>query len=312
MKRKLLAALLALLPGVAAAQTPPPARPATRQPSPAQTGEEPRPAIWLLSDADTRIYVFGSLHALSPGLRWRSPAIDRIIREADELVIEVSDRELIERGPNPFDVMLMGKSVPILQRISPERREALARLLRDLKVPEGGFDSLETWAIATLLGLAYMGRHLVGGGGQLPDVEAASGVEAVLITEFRARGRPISGAETGAAVFGAFRRLPLNEQQAMLDEVVDVYRTPVPAGGTYETGWVRGNLDSFAVAVDALPPRLLEMIMTRRNRNFADYLANRLARPGTVLFAVGAGHLTGRVSVQSMLESRGLRVQRIY
>ena len=64
--------------------------------------------------------------------------------------------------------------------------------------------------------------------------------------------------------------------------------------------------------VDVIPPRLLEMMITRRNRNFANVLADRLDRPGTVLFVVGAGHLTGRVSIQTMLESRGLHVQRIH
>jgi uncharacterized protein YbaP (TraB family) len=64
--------------------------------------------------------------------------------------------------------------------------------------------------------------------------------------------------------------------------------------------------------METLPPPLYEALITRRNRNFAAWLAQRLDRPGTVLFAIGAGHLAGRVSVQSMLESRGLHVQRIY
>ena len=44
-----------------------------RTPAPvARPQSEPRPAIWLLSDADTRIYLFGTVHVLHPGLRWRS------------------------------------------------------------------------------------------------------------------------------------------------------------------------------------------------------------------------------------------------
>jgi len=54
------------------------------------------------------------------------------------------------------------------------------------------------------------------------------------------------------------------------------------------------------------------LLITRRNRGFAEWLVRRMDRPGTVLFAIGAGHLTGPDSVQSMLESRGLHVQRIY
>jgi hypothetical protein len=38
---------------------------------------EPRPALWLLADADTRIYMFGTIHVLPPGFRWRSAALDK-------------------------------------------------------------------------------------------------------------------------------------------------------------------------------------------------------------------------------------------
>ena len=310
MKRKLLALLLPLLPGIAAAQAPPDHGLAAGA-AQTQAASEPRPAIWLVSDADTRIYLFGSVHALTPGRRWRSPALDRIIGQADELVLEVSQRQISKASINPLEAMVMVKAVPILQRVSPERRDALARLLRDTKAPPSLFDNLETWGAAIILGLHAVGRHLLGGG-PLPDIQAASGVEAVLIREFRARGRPISGAETADAVIGAFRKLPSAEQRAMLDEVVDASLVRLPPAGNYEAAWASGNLDSFAAVIDAVPPRLLELIMTRRNRNFANVLISRLERPGTVLFVVGTGHLAGRVSVQSMLESRGLRVQRIF
>ena len=59
---------------------------------------EPRPALWLLADADTTIYLFGTVHILPPGFRWRSPAIDGAIRDADELVLEVDERDMMARS----------------------------------------------------------------------------------------------------------------------------------------------------------------------------------------------------------------------
>jgi uncharacterized protein YbaP (TraB family) len=314
MKKKLLAAALALLPAVAPARTPATNRPAVSQAAPVantQTQGEPHPAIWLLSDGDTRIYLFGSVHLLNPALRWRSAAFNRIAREAQELVLEASDRELAERGPNPLVLMRMNKSVPILQRVSPGRRDGLARMLREMQVPEGLFDRIETWGAAMLLGAAQMARHSGGSSGALA-ADPASGVEAVLIREFHSSGRPISGAESGTALIAGFRGMPLNVQQALLDEAVDAYLGSAGDWELDEAGWARGNLDIMAAAIEALPPGLHDLLITRRNRGFADWLAHRLERPGTILFAIGAGHLAGRVSVQSMLESRGLHVQRIY
>src|ERR1043165_2218823 len=122
------------LAGPALAADAPAARPRTPV-TVAQPQGEPRPAIWLLSDADTRIYLFGTVHVLHPDLRWRSATFNRIARGAQELVLELSDQELSAASTNAFDMMRMTKSVPILQRVSPERREGLARLLRELEVP---------------------------------------------------------------------------------------------------------------------------------------------------------------------------------
>jgi hypothetical protein len=269
--------------------------------------------MWLLADADTRIYLFGTVHLLHPDLRWRSAALNRVVREAQELVLELDEAEMAASGPQEIGPMQLGTPVPVLQRVTPERRAALARLLAELQIEDGSLDGLETWAVAVMLGVGLMAREYVGP--DETDLAAAAaalpGVEDVLTAEFRANGRPILGVETAADQIGAFRGMPPSVQQAMLDETVDSYARGEEAGDPDETDWLAGNLDGIAAEMESLPPELFEALVTRRNRHFADWLAARLDRPGTVLFAIGAGHLAGRVSVQSMLESRGLRVTRL-
>lgn len=274
---------------------------------------EPHPAIWLLSDADTRIYLFGTVHVLHPQLHWRSPAFDRVAREAQELVLELSDQEMSPANVAAYSLMRMTKSVPVLQRVSAGRRAGLARMMRELQIPAGSLDNIQTWAVAVILGVAQMAHEYAPGQTSAAQAaEATTGVEDTLTAEFRANGRPISGVETATDQISAFRGMPLAVQQAMLDEAVDSYTSGEDAGDPDEHDWISGNLDGIAAEMETLPPPLFEALITRRNRNFADWLAHRLERPGTVLFAIGAGHLAGRVSVQSMLESRGLHVQRIY
>jgi uncharacterized protein YbaP (TraB family) len=289
---------------------------AAQAPAPAampQAQGEPHPAIWLLADADTRIYLFGTVHVLSPALRWRSAAFDRIAHDSQELVLELSEQEISPDNTAAYALMRMTKSVPVLSRVSASRRPGLARMLRELRIPPGSLDNLETWAVAVLLGVGQMAQEYAGGDTSATQAtEQASGVEETLTQEFRASGRPISGVETAADQIGAFRGMPASVQQAMLDETIDAYTNGEEAGDPDEADWISGNLDGIAAEMETLPPELYETLITRRNRNFADWLARRLDRPGTVLFAIGAGHLAGRVSVQSMLESRGLHVQRIY
>jgi uncharacterized protein len=60
---------------------------------------------------------------------------------------------------------------------------------------------------------------------------------------------------------------------------------------------------------DAL--KLTEPLLTRRNANWAAWINQRMAKPGTVFMAVGAGHLAGPVSVQQLLTAYGLKTERI-
>lgn len=289
--------------------------PRARAPSIVRQQGEPRPAIWLLQDEDTRIYLFGTVHILHPDLRWRSPAFDRIAAQAQELALELTDEQMNDAA-GAFAMMTMSKSVPLRGRVSPARRAGLARMMQEMGLAEGSLDRMETWAVALILGVGQMAQDYAGGGedgtGASANSGVAPGVEEALIREFRGNGRPIHGVETAADQINAFRAMPLSVQQAMLDETIDAYVGGQEATDPDETAWVTGDLDGIAAEMESLPPELYETLITRRNRGFADWLVRRLERPGTVLFAVGAGHLAGRVSVQSMLEGLGLTVRRIF
>ena len=80
------------------------------------------------------------------------------------------------------------------------------------------------------------------------------------------------------------------------------------------SAWVRGDVDAIARTFNedmAASPELRAALIGRRNANWANWIERRMQSPGSVLVAVGAGHLAGHDSVQRYLESKGYRVRRI-
>jgi uncharacterized protein YbaP (TraB family) len=78
--------------------------------------------------------------------------------------------------------------------------------------------------------------------------------------------------------------------------------------------WNSVDADSIGQTFNAefqASPELKQALLLRRNANWSYWLETRLAQPGTVLVAVGAGHLAGSDSVVEMLKKRGLRVKRV-
>lgn len=306
MKWGLIAALLLGVAPAAAA----PARPEPATSRPAAAAAAPGPAIWLLSDADTSIYLFGTIHILPPGLEWRSAEFDRLVAQADELVMETADDRAERRDDALLPLMMLGKNVPLANRISPERRDGLRRMIAESGLAPEAFDGLQTWAAAMTLAVMAIARHYAGD--EDVSVDALTGVEDALRADFEARGRPISGVETSHGQLSIFARMPLRTQRAMLESMVESFESgDADMMDPGEDGWVRGDVTRMAEEMEAMPPELFDALLVRRNQAWTDWLIARLDRPGTILFAVGAGHLAGRASVQSMLEARGFTVRRI-
>lgn len=270
---------------------------------------EPRPALWLLADDDTRIYMFGTIHALPPGFRWRSAALDKAVGESAELVVETYSPPGSEAGLDEAATgFFAAKAVPILERVPKKKRKRLKQAIEESGVPLPVLDRMHSWAAAMTLGIAQMLAEY-----GVDDPDEAPGVEDVLEETFRVAGKPILSVEDGQAVLASMSALPENVQtQLLLEAIAPPAAGDVTAFGEAESEWVAGRAEALDLESEAgFPPALFDVLVRRRNAAWTLWLEERLKKPGTLLFAVGAGHLAGRESVQSMLAKRGLRVKRI-
>ncbi len=84
--------------------------------------------------------------------------------------------------------------------------------------------------------------------------------------------------------------------------------------GEMQTAWNRGDPGIFAAMLEQMranSPDTYKVMFTERNTNWAEWIANRLQKPGTVFVAVGTGHLVGHDSVQAKLAQLGVHSARI-
>jgi uncharacterized protein YbaP (TraB family) len=266
-----------------------------------------RVALWQIDDGDTKIWLLGTIHALPAKVKWHSPAIDKAIGSANELVLET----VVDHDPQKTTALILSLGSapglpPIAERIAPGKRPALAAMIAQTKVPTVAFDRLKTWAAAFLLvGLTV--RDAVGDSNM-------SGVETQLAENFTATKRPISGLETAAQQLGFFNTLSEEEQRRFLEDTVDTSKTARSDYKAMLRAWQKGDEDAIARSFSTeedISPVLRDVLIRRRNAAWADWLAKRLQQPGQLLVAVGAGHLAGPDSVQKQLAARGIKVTRV-
>jgi uncharacterized protein YbaP (TraB family) len=267
---------------------------------------EATPALWKLADADTSIYLFGTIHALPPGYKWRDAKLDAAFKRADTLVLEA----VLDHDPHKASALLMGLGrsaglPPLIERLPADKRAQLTELITRSKLPTAFLDGMETWAAALMLVGVTLSDLGVG-----PD----DGVERQLETEFTAAGKPIEGLETPAQQLGYFDSLPEAAQREFLLTLLDDPGKAKTEFAEMLAAWSKGDEKGIAATFDdelELSPHLREVLLAKRNAIWTEWLAKRLDKPGAVLVAVGAGHLAGPGSVVALLEAKGFKVERV-
>lgn len=267
---------------------------------------EPKPALWKVADKDTTIYLFGTIHMLPKDYRWRTKRFDKAAAKADQLVLEIVPEGNAAAHAAAMKQLAYSPGLPpLLDRVAPGKREALAALIRKAGVTPERFDGMETWAAAIALGSAGFAEM---------GISNAEGVEAQLSAGFRAQGKPVAGLETTMGQLSLFDTLPEATQRRFLEAMVDSADGIKEDFGAMLTAWSSGDPQKIAVAFDEelkQSPELADALITRRNANWAAWVKKRMQTPGTVLVAVGAGHLAGAQSVQAMLAKEGLKATRV-
>ena len=297
--RRLAAALAGLLlatPALADPQSlPTPIAPTLREVPPPPL----HPALWMVRDEDTTIYLFGTIHALRPGLPWFGGQVAQAFADSGTLVTEIADVGGIDTAQTLLGNAMLPEGKSLRGSMSEADRAAFDAALQRASIPAAALDRFKPWYAAVVLS----SLPLLRAGYKLEE-----GVEIQLAAKAKATGKHQEALETAAYQLGLFDALPQAGQFAYLRQVVDNLDQVTQQIDTLIGEWGEGDADGLAQAMNAeeSDAGLTEVLLTRRNKAWAKWIGERLAKPGKVFMAVGAGHLAGPGSVQEQLVAQGL------
>lgn len=287
---------IAGVPADALAQTAAPAAPAPIQ------GEGP--ALWVVRDADSTLYLFGSVHVLRPTTGWSSPRVEAAFDSASDIWFEISNPDdqaaimplIQQRGLSP--------ETPLSSRLTPQENAELDAAAQAMGASAAQLQPMKPWLAALSLSVAPLIKA---------GYDPKSGVELVLKARAEAAGKPIHGFETIDKQIGILAGLPDDVQLAFLRETLKDYENAATKLDEMVEAWARGDvatLDRVTVTeMKEASPALYQAVLVDRNTDWANQIQTLLEGSGTAFIAVGAAHLTGDDSVQAILQKRGVTVE---
>lgn len=140
-----------------------------------------------------------------------------------------------------------------------------------------------------------------------------SGVEVQLKAAAAASKKPVMGLETLRFQLSIFDSMPETVQVEYVASTAKSIDEIAPQTDRLVDLWATADIDGVATVMNEgfASLNLTEVMLTRRNANWAVWINQRMATPGTVFMAVGAGHLAGTASVQHLLTAYGLHTEQV-
>ena len=270
----------------------------------AMAAPDPRPALWKVSDKDTTIYLFGTVHALPAGIRWLSGPIEAALASSEQLVTEIPETAPAEMQAAMISNAMLPTGENLRALLPPDDRAKFEAALTGFGLPAEAFDRFEPWWAAVALTTLPLARD---------GYSAENGVEETISAAAKRLGKPRAGLETAAYQLAMFDHLPRDVQVNYLRDVIKGLPTIETELAGIIREWSAGNADKLAELLndDEDDPRMVAALLTGRNQTWSKWIKARMKRPGTVFIAVGAGHLAGKDSVQDILAKSGLKAARV-
>ncbi|PZU62297.1 MAG: TraB/GumN family protein [Brevundimonas sp.] len=287
----------------------------TGQPALAQEAAQPAappairgegPALWVVKDADSTLYLFGTVHVLRPTIGWSSPRVEAAFDSADEVWFEISDPDNQAAVMPLVQQYGLSPDKPLSSILTAEEMAELDAAARTVGMSAAQLDPMRPW----LAGLTLSVAPLVKAG-----YDPQSGVELVLKARAEAAGKPIKAFETIDKQIRILATMDEPVQLEFIRQTLEDFDDAVEMLDGMVDAWSRGDVAELdRVVVEDMKdtaPHVYQAILVDRNLDWANQIQTLLQGSGTAFIAVGAAHLAGDDSVQALLAQRGVDVARV-
>ncbi|MDB5443732.1 MAG: hypothetical protein JWP86_2246 [Phenylobacterium sp.] len=265
------------------------------------------PALWVVKSDHAQIYLFGTLHALSPAAaRWRTPLYDQVYAKAQTVWFET---DVAGADPMALSNLVAHYGVDPARRLSQKLQPREVEVLRrQADLPR--IDHLRPWAAALMLSMQPMLAQ---------GAQTEAGADVTLTRAARAGAKPVKFFETLEDQARLFADLPEPAEVQYLTDVLKARTRPQrgrPRGEPLEQAWLEGDLARLGPGLvgemKTQNPALYQALLERRNEAWAETLSRELAIGAKVeLVNVGALHMVGDDGLPALLKARGYTVERV-
>jgi uncharacterized protein YbaP (TraB family) len=277
--------------------------------------------LWVIEDADSTIYLFGTVHLLKPDQGWLTETVESALTRADEVWFELplqEDLAAMQAQVAPiFMQAALSPDQPMSARLNAGERQQLVAAIARTNHPEQmamAIEHMKPWFAVVQLAKGPL---------QASGYDSEYGMDVVLARLARQKGKPVHGLETFEQQFGYLSQGTDSEQldalRGWLNRSDATNRLESKVAEMAFRRWIDGDPELMGLLMSVWSERpypesapvSYAVMVKDRNVRWAEQIADCLSGNGVTFIAVGAGHLVGPDNVRELLAARGIRIRKL-
>ncbi|MGQ0533174.1 MAG: TraB/GumN family protein [Caulobacteraceae bacterium] len=266
------------------------------------------PLLYAVSDADSTMYLYGTVHVRPRGADWSNARVRTAIDESEEVWTE-----LIMSPEADAQTQVLAQQLgrappgrPLSSWLNAEENERLNGATARIGLPAGALEGLQPWAAALTLTVVPLMQA---------GFDPQSSVDRSIDAYADAAGKRMRALETPEQQLRFFDTMSPELQREMLLEAIEQVDEVAAMITAMSETWEEGDEAALARVVieetRAEYPELYETLFVVRNNAWMEELTREMEGAGVDFVAVGAGHVIGRDGLAAQFRARGYRVQRV-
>jgi uncharacterized protein YbaP (TraB family) len=265
-----------------------------------------KPALWVIRDADSTIYLLGSIHVMKPDTPWLTPDIQSRFDSAEDVWFEIPDLDNKAAAVPVAQKYMFDPQGDMTSGLTPEELARVDELLKPMGLNAAALKAMRKWAVGLIITMQQVNQL---------GYTTETGVDVTLMKQARDSGKAVHGFETMEAQMQALvPETEAEELTALRTMLKDIDTMPRDLADLFNA-WKAGDAEALArLMIDKMQAEDAEgyqRLIVRRNAAWEPQIEQMLAGRGTAFITVGAGHLVGPDSVIAMLKTHGIMAERV-
>lgn len=265
------------------------------------------PAIWKVSDLDSTLYLFGTVHLLPDDADWQRNDLRAAFGEVGTVYFEIPDTDeanlqatLLQQQYGLYD-----SGERLTDYLDNSNLNRLTAAIHNVGLSRETIISFKPWLVADILSLAAA---------EAEGLKPGNSADAVLRAKAVRDGKVIKYLDDMRTYIEAVALLPDYIQIRSLESTITDFDTVGADIKTVNRAWIVGNTGvlerDVIAATRKKSPEMYEALFTKRNAKWAKVLDEFLQGDTDGMAVVGIGHLLGDDGLPIHFRELGYDVER--